>query len=477
MPRRTLWFAGLSSQRINVIDEVAAMRKSLFVLLLLLAACGNDGTGSSPSGGGGSPLAQHVPEITSLTLSPNKASYMEGNGEVTVSAQLTFLDMGKDVQTLWVQMPDGQRLQFSQATGMTTGTLTEQFNVSTATVGELALEVWVVDKAGYSSFHTGSSFAVVVDVLPSEWTSRLSGLPFALNDVVWNGTNFVAVGDGGKILTSTDGVAWVERQSGTDVDLGDLAFYGSEIVAVGSDATVLLSVDDGVNWTTKHSASRVSLSGVAINAALIVAGGMDLETGNAFIVRSLDRGTSWAGVESWPRADHFVRDIVYANGLFVAGTYAYDNDWTSDARVMVSADGGIWHEVIVQEDVEEIHAVWYCGSQFIAAGTDSTLFASLDGYKWTKLHTPVDRVDYLSAAWNGSRLIVAGGITWWYWWLGTPAFERPAGLSSVDGGVAWEIFNIDGYYQSNGMAWGNGRFVSVGQSTPNSGLGAIYTSD
>ena len=117
------------------------------------------------------------------------------------------------------------------------------------------------------------------------------------------------------------------------------------------------------------------------------------------------------------------------------------------------------------------------GQQFIAAGSDATVVASSDGYNWKELNTPVDRVDYLSAAWNGSRLVVAGGITWWYWWVGTPSFERPVGLSSADGGATWEIFNIDGYYQSNGMAWGNGRFVSVGQATPDSGEGAIYSSD
>ncbi len=102
----------------------------------------------------------------------------------------------------------------------------------------------------------------------------------------------------------------------------------------------------------------------------------------------------------------------------------------------------------------------------------------MDAYNWTELQTPVHEVDYLSAAWNGSKLVVAGGITWWYWWGGiTPSFERPVGISSTDGGQTWEIFNIDGYYQSRGMAWGDGRFVSVGQTTPVSGEGAIYTSD
>lgn len=123
------------------------------------------------------------------------------------------------------------------------------------------------------------------------------------------------------------------------------------------------------------------------------------------------------------------------------------------------------------------YAILHDGTQFIAAGSHSTVFASADGYYWTELPTPIEDVDYLSATWSGSKLVVAGGITWWYWWLGTaPPWERDVGISSSDGGATWEVFNINGYYQSRGMAWGNGRFVSVGQSTPISGEGAIYTS-
>ena len=67
--------------------------------------------------------------------------------------------------------------------------------------------------------------------------------------------------------------------------------------------------------------------------------------------------------------------------------------------------------------------------------------------------------------------MLAGGITWWYWWVGEPrSGPLDVGLSSADGGQTWSTFNIDGYFQSNGMAWGNGRFVSVG-------AGAIYSSD
>lgn len=448
------------------------MRKSVFVLALLLVGCGGDGGGAKPL-----PAVEHAPVISNLKLSPDSVVQMAGGGEMPVSAEFTFSDAGQDIQTLWVVMPDGTRVEFSEDPSATTGTVSEQIAMSTKVVGTFTVEMWLVDKAGDSSNHLSAKFQVVTDVTPTAWTKRLGGLPFALTDVVFNGSHFIAVGDKGNILTSADGIEWVARQSGTEADLTAVVSQGEDVVAVGDDATVLLSKDRGVTWTTKYSRERVRLAGVAVDSSQIVTGGMDLNSGNVFIIRSVDGGSRWTGVDSWPLSDHFVTGMVHANGIFVAGTYAYDNDPASVGYAMVSADGGRWNEIVVSEAVAAIGAVGYHDNQFIAAGPESALFVSADAYNWRELDTPVDRVDYLSSAWNGSRLIVAGGITWWYWWFGTPSFERPVGLSSTDGGATWETFNIDGYYQSNGMAWGNGRFVSVGQATPNSREGAIYSWD
>lgn len=446
------------------------MRKSIFLLALLVAGCGGDGTG--PAAIAPAP-AQHAPIISNLKLSPSSIDYMSGNGQVSVTTELSFHDSGQDVLTLWVQMPDGKRVQFAKGSSAITGTLSEHIATSTKAIGTFTVAVWLVDMAGDSSNRLSATFTVVADVPATEWTSRLTGLPYRLNDVVWNGMTFIAVGDSGKILTSADGIQWVERQSGTVTDLNAIGFYGSDIVAVGSDATVLLSTDGGARWVVKHSGERIRLAAVAITPSQIVVGGMHLQTGDAFMMRSVDRGQGWATVSSLPQSGHFLTDLVYANDIFVAATDVFSPE--SDARVMVSSNGDVWNEIILRDEVAASYAILHDGQQFIVAG--STVFASPDGYNWTELTTPVDRVDYRSAAWNGSRLVVAGGITWWYWWLGTPAFQRPVGLSSTDGGLTWDIFNIDGYYESRGMAWGNNRFVSVGHTTAVSGSGAIYTSE
>lgn len=449
------------------------MRKTLVVFALLLAGCGGGGSGTHSGGYVPVPVA-HAPEISSFTLSPSTVPYMEGQGTVTVAARLSFEDDGRDVQLICIETPDGDRTDLSQATSAATGTLTAQLDMATDKVGIFYVEVWLVDKAGDSSNRLKAQFAVGAPAPVGGWTSRLTGMGFVLNDVLWSGDQFVAVGGTGKIMTSEDGIAWVERPSPAVAELAAVASRAPYVVAVGYDATVLLSTDGGDTWKVVHGGSRIRLAAVAIDPPRIVAGGMDLQTGDAVMLHSADLGASWTSLATLPQTGHFFTDLAYVNGLFVAGTDVFSP--TSDARVMVSLNGLAWNDIVLRNEVAAIQAILHDGGQFVAVGSQGTVFVSPDGYNWTERQTPVLDVDYLSVAWDGSRLVAAGGITWWYWWMGTPGFERPVGLSSADGGVTWQMFDIDGYYQSRGLAWGNGRFVSVGQTTPISGVGAIYTS-
>ena len=456
-----------------MIKEVAAMRKHIFFLVLILSGCGGGGDSALPFQG--NLPVNHVPSITQLVVEPQAAAYMEGDGSVTVTAAMNFSDIGEDLQTLLVKMPDGVTLEFEQAVDTDSGTLTEDFFMATDTVGAFNIEFWLLDKAGNTSKHLSVSFLVVGDVQAGDWTKRLSGLPYALNDVVWDGDVFIAVGGDGTVLTSPDGLTWTGRDSLTDASLSAVGTNGTLTVAVGSNATVLLSTDHGTSWSKVHDGDNIGLRAVTVTPSMIVVGGMDNETGASIIGTSEDEGGTWEVADSWPLIDHFVTELIYVDGLFVAGTDVFDPD--SDARVRVSNDGKTWNDIILRNEVAAIYSIVHDGSQFVAVGSHGTIFGSPDGYNWTEFETPVEDVDYLSAAWDGSKLAAAGGISWWFWWLGTPSFELPVGISTTDGGETWQLFDIDGYYQSRGMAWGDGRFVSVGQSTPISGEGAIYTTD
>ena len=417
---------------------------------------------------------QHAPVITGLSVSPTSAFETQGGGAVTVTATIDVSDRGLDVSQVMVAISDGTSddCDYDQPMASAEARLLCEFQMSTAVVGTYKIEFWVVDSNGDSSDHWTTDFIVYV-LVSDEWTGQLTGLPFALNDVLWHGNGFVAVGDDGKVLTSADGIDWVERESGTDVNLNAIGSYGNDLVAVGDAATVLLSLDHGESWSVKHEGDQAGLRAIVMNATQLVVGGMG-QQGGAFIMRSTDRGNNWRVVDSLPEGEHFLTDLVYANGLFIAATDYFN--WQNNARVFVSVDGENWQDVVVRDAGAPGYGILHDGTRFILAGGMGTVFASVDGYLWSQLPTPITEVDYMGITWTGAELVTAGGITWWYWWMGPPPWQRDVGLTSADGGATWEAFNIAGYYESRGIAWGAGRLVSVGRISPISQEGAIYTS-
>ena len=451
------------------------MRKFLVLLALAVAACGGNGSGPTVA----PESFQHVPEILDLNISPESAAYMEGDGRVVVTAEIAFSDTGRDVVAMWVLRPDGSSIKFDLSSIGESGKFAADLTLPTDRIGAVGIEIWLVDGAGDSSIHHAVYFDVF-NVDEESWTRRLSGFPYTLFDVVWNGSVFVAVGDRGAVLTSTDGISWVERNSGTDADLRAVAADGPYIVAVGFEiapgerGVILQSTDNGARWDVRAHPEEAVLQAVAINSSRVVAGGYRFGWGTAITMMSEDRGESWQAVDSWPDEDLPMNDLVHRGGRFVAST----TSGMQGAWVMVSADGRLWNQVLVSDDPFAVpQTILHDDSQFILAGSWGGVFTSPDGLNWTQLKTPVRDVFYAGAAWSGSRLMLAGASMCGGMFICFSSFDIPAGLSSTDGGVTWKAFNIDDAYSSWGLAWGNGRFVSVGERPTDDSRGAIYTLD
>jgi hypothetical protein len=79
--------------------------------------------------------------------------------------------------------------------------------------------------------------------------SRTSGTANGLKAIDSNGTMAVAVGDGGTIVTSTDGITWTVRTSGTASDLCTVKWISSisKWVAAGDDSSFFIS-SNGITW-------------------------------------------------------------------------------------------------------------------------------------------------------------------------------------------------------------------------------------
>ena len=75
---------------------------------------------------------------------------------------------------------------------------------------------------------------------------------------------FVAVGNSGTLLTSSDGTSWTSRTSGSSENLWNSYYGNSTFVTVGNKGTILTS-SDGITWT-----SRTSGTTEIINSCLVM---------------------------------------------------------------------------------------------------------------------------------------------------------------------------------------------------------------
>jgi hypothetical protein len=130
-----------------------------------------------------------------------------------------------------------------------------------------------------------------------------------LTDVAYTGTRFVAVGTGGVIATSEDGLGWVVRSSGTTADLLAVASGEEGVVATGQGGTVLGS-SEGIAWRTRQSGLAVNLSAVVWARGAYVAVG---DGGRIVVSRN---GVDWVSRASG--VANRLSGIGFGSGRFVA---------------------------------------------------------------------------------------------------------------------------------------------------------------
>ncbi|HWI63255.1 MAG TPA: hypothetical protein VNT75_15560, partial [Symbiobacteriaceae bacterium] len=134
----------------------------------------------------------------------------------------------------------------------------------------------------------------------------------------------VAAGEGGTILTSTDGETWTLRPTGTTDDLFGVTAAPAGWVAVGDGA--ILTSPDAVTWTPRTGAANKDLRAVACGPQTCVAVG---DKGAAVAEKPSGK---WAPVAMGTEND--LLSVAYANGKFIA----------TGARgtALASADGQAW---------------------------------------------------------------------------------------------------------------------------------------
>ena len=204
---------------------------------------------------------------------------------------------------------------------------------------------------------------------------------------------FVAVGDGGVIHTSSDGVSWDEGRRPAASGLWRVIYAGGLFVAVGQDGLIATS-SDGYSWARQSSGTSSALYSVAYGNGKYVA------CGEGGVLTISTNGSAWVpgtvGTNdlSW---------ITFGNGLFLlpAPNVPVVPPYTYYMAVRTSADGHAWTTQTFPLNSTQMYPSVLCEAVFanglFIASADvewpatgigyyhaMTAFTSSDATNWTK---------------------------------------------------------------------------------------------
>jgi photosystem II stability/assembly factor-like uncharacterized protein len=190
----------------------------------------------------------------------------------------------------------------------------------------------------------------------------------ALRSVIQIGGTFLAAGDAGTILSSTDGFTWTARTSNTTNNLHSITYGNGMYVAVGDNGTIRISTD-GITWATPAIPTITdTLRQVSSVLTTFVAVG-----DNGTIMTSLDQGSTWIKQPTTPLGTpNFVgiasQGVSYTNStagiIAVMQFLALD----SNGNYYTSQDGISWTTAGISTGLPNLNALVNSGFGYVAVG-------------------------------------------------------------------------------------------------------------
>ncbi len=267
---------------------------------------------------------------------------------------------------------------------------------------------------------------------------------------------FVAVGYGGRRITSHDGFVWENDQRWSDESrdnddvLFGIAFGAERFVAVGGGARTghILTSRDGREWQ--------EVPGVQGRVATIAFGnGRFVAAHDAEFMVSTDGEHFQPGQRlDWKGSVHARRSACGDTEAGFRFVIIGDIDLPLEtARVHwrgASEDGTRWDHTAL--DTPEVRDIAYGAGQFVAVGPDGLIESSHDGQTWQRrAATPGE--EFSRVVWTGARFLVSGGKVAWSSADGLAWTKEPAPIPCA---LAWASEGHLGL----GFSWGGNIHVT-----------------
>lgn len=177
----------------------------------------------------------------------------------------------------------------------------------------------------------GDNGTLITTTNPQDWTAGEydTGITTNLNSVCYGFGKYVAVGDNGTILTSDDRASvWVKRPKIVDENIRSVIWTGTKFVAAGDVGTLITSAD-AITWT-KITQFRENFTCVIADAQATT---VMIIGDNGVIKISYDGGSTWAALENTITTTNLLDgyyDTINTESFYLVGdagtVLVFDND-------------------------------------------------------------------------------------------------------------------------------------------------------
>jgi hypothetical protein len=245
---------------------------------------------------------------------------------------------------------------------------------------------------------------------------------FSINgrDIAWNGTMWVAVGQGtNSIAYSYDGIHWTGLGNTIFQEGLSVTWNGTMWLVGCVSATVVNGVwvanttnpcfvwsNDGINWnkTIDNSLFTLWTMKTMWNGSMWVAAGQNVSSGNT-IAYSYD-GKTWIQSTTGGTILGGSVAVVWNGTMWIVG-----GTMNSEFSMATSLDGKNWTGVPTTNSIiGNVYGIAWNGKMFVAVGeTTNTIAYSYDGFNWTGVQNSLTifiRSD--KVYWNGTMWIAIG---------------------------------------------------------------------
>ncbi|MDF2485619.1 MAG: hypothetical protein K0R46_1787, partial [Herbinix sp.] len=291
----------------------------------------------------------------------------------------------------------------------------------------------------------------------SDWTGPLANI----QKIIYDGEQYIQVGNNGTILVSGDLKTGTVAHSRPSVDFENITYDGgSRYLAHGKNDTIWES-ENGYNWRqveltevteTLYWRDIASYRGTAIAICQTKIGWLSYDT--PFYYYS-DKPGSWTKM-NFPKKVSLVYGAKYIKDKY----YVFTRD-----GIITSKDGKTWSGFSVTKTL--LQNITYNGKIYIGQTasfteevSENALYTSLDCKKWSKIIINKDgKKYYLSAAnvvWNGKQFVTIGGQMH----LSGDGFSGKKIVAFSSDGISWKIKDGDDNYYTYGV-YGNKNYMAI----------------